>query len=195
MEISVISEEWKDIQGFEGFYQVSNLGHIRSVDRFVKSHHGKRIAKGKMLSPSKSKQTGYSQIHLYKFGSVYRYNVHSLVAKAFIPQNGKPYVNHKDGQKENNSADNLEWVTNAENHYHAVRIGANKNYGANNYKARTVLQLDKDGNVVKKWECIKDAERVLGIHAPNILKCCNGKRKTTGGFIWKYEEDVIHEHE
>ena len=186
-----IHEEWKYIQGFEGFYQVSNLGNIRSVDRTVKTHHGNRIVKGKKLSPSKSKQTGYYQIHLYKFGCVYRYNVHSLVAKAFVPQNGKSYVNHKDGNKENNSADNLEWVTNAENHYHAVLIGANKNYGANSYKARAVIQLDKEGNFIKKWECINDAVRDLGIHEANIVKCCNGKRKTTGGFAWKYEEVTI----
>ena len=188
---NIICEEWKDIQGFEGFYQVSNLGHIRSVDRFVKKHNGKRLIKGKILSPSKSKRTGYYQIHLYKLGCVYRYNVHSLVAKAFIPQNGKPYVNHKDGQKENNMADNLEWVTCTENHYHAVRIGANKNYGTNNYRARRVIQLSKDGKVIKLWECIKDAERSLGIHEANIVKCCTGKRKTTGGFMWKYEEVIV----
>jgi hypothetical protein len=184
----VAHEKWKDIQGFEGFYQISNFGRIRSVDRFVKSRHGQRVVKGKVLSPSKNKRTGYYQIHLYKFGCCYRYNVHSLVAKAFVPLNGKPYVNHKDGQKENNRADNLEWVTNAENHYHAVRLGLNKNYGANSYKARTVIQLDQEGNLIKKWECINDASYNLGIHQSNIVKCCNGERKTTGGFMWKYEE-------
>lgn len=181
-------ERWKDIEGFEGYYQVSNIGRIRSVDRCAKSYNGERIVKGKVLKPVMSKKTGYYQINLYKGGKKRGFNVHFLVAMAFVEQNGKPFVNHKDGRKTNNVADNLEWVTNRENQHHALKLGLNKNYGAKNYKARCVRQLDGEGNLIKEWGCINDAVRELGIQQPNVVKCCKGERKTAGGFVWEYAE-------
>jgi hypothetical protein len=83
----------------------------------------------------------------------------------------------------------LEWVTNQENQLHAIRIGLNKNLGENHKQARKVIQM-KNYKIIKIWGCINDAERQLKIHQSNIIKCCRGERKTTGGYQWKYFEEV-----
>ena len=111
-------EIWKDVVGYEGFYQVSNLGR-------VKSFHKNKV---KILEPHCDKTSrSYPRVNLCKENCMVKKLVHVLVAEAFIPNpQGKPMVNHKDGNKRNNRVDNLEWVTNSENVRHAFRIGLNR---------------------------------------------------------------------
>lgn len=121
-------EIWKPITGYEGLYSVSNLGNIKSLERVVP--HGKS---GTRRFPEKLKTPtdvhGYLYCHLYKNNSSKRFAVHRLVAEAFIPNlDGKPEVNHKDGDKHNNCVENLEWATKSENMRHAASIGLHSQY-------------------------------------------------------------------
>ena len=119
-------EEWRPVVGYEGLYEVSNTGQIRSFDRYVKYSNGRiHLHKGKVLSPIKDKD-GYLQVNLCYNGKIHQIKVHRIVAQAFIPNpNNLPQVNHKDEDKTNNSVDNLEWCT----------VKYNNNYGSRKDKA------------------------------------------------------------
>lgn len=121
-------EEWRSIKGFEGSYEVSDLGRVRSLDRMVNSaHNAKRIVLGQILRASKE-PNGYLRICLSIRNRYKSYSVHRLVAKAFIPNcDNKSQINHKDGDKENNTVPNLEWCTAKENSQHAVTTGLRVN--------------------------------------------------------------------
>lgn len=119
-----MNEIWKDVVGYEGYYQVSNLGNFRSLDRIIKyKKDGLRLYPGKslLLEPTKD---NYRRIVLMKEGIKARYMAHRLVAQAFIPNpNNKPCINHIDGCKYNNIVSNLEWCTASENCQHAINTG------------------------------------------------------------------------
>lgn len=112
-----MSEIWKDIEGYEGLYQVSNLGRVKSLDRIdCRGQH--REPKFMKARPTKQ---GYLRVGLWKNGKVKTVSIHRLVAEAFISKNFT--VNHKDGNKSNNTVDNLEWMTQKENNIHAYETG------------------------------------------------------------------------
>lgn len=118
-----MKEEWRDIDGFEGYYQVSSFGRIRSLDRTVKYSDGRVFSyKGIILkTENKIGNSGYNNVVLSVSGKQYYSDIHVLVAKAFVPNpENKPWVNHKDGNKLNNNKKNLEWVTKSENVIHAL---------------------------------------------------------------------------
>lgn len=207
-----MEEIWEDIEGYEGLYQVSNLGRVRSLDRKIYQDKDgstySRLIKGKVLKYNYDKQ-GYTLVHLCSDGKRSCKKVHRLVAKSFIKNGyGKEYINHKDGNKKNNSVNNLEWVTPSENNIHAYKIGLSKptrpmlgrkkekhpTYGLRgklNHKSKKVLQYDKNNNFIKEWECLADIERKLKIKESLISLCCRGIKyhKTAGGYIWKYKEE------
>ncbi len=110
------------------------------------------------------------------------FRVNRLVATAFIPNpEKKEQVNHKDGNKLNNNVDNLEWVTQKENQYHAWENGLNKN------KPKEVNQYDLNNSFIREWESAREIERQTKINRSNIACCCRGERKTAGGYIWRYK--------
>jgi hypothetical protein len=116
----IMEEIWKSIKGFEGLYEVSNLGNVRRLDSITSNGH---YWKGRVLK-LKNSTNGYSCISLFKSGEEHQYRVHRLVAKTFIKNtHNLPVVNHKDGNKKNNKEDNLEWTTKIENERHSVKIG------------------------------------------------------------------------
>lgn len=121
-------EVWKDIEGYEGLYQVSTCGNIKSLAKPRKNGNGRSyIQKEKLLKQSFT-TTGYKKVELYKDGKRKSFKVHRLVAIAFIPNpDNKPEVNHIDGNKINNNIDNLEWVTSSENSIHAYETGLSPN--------------------------------------------------------------------
>lgn len=143
-------EIWKPVVGYETFYEVSNLGRVRRLDKIVtaKSRWGgfrEFFIKGKILSGS-NYSNDYKFIPLCKNGTVKPQMIHRIVATAFIPNpENKPQVNHIDGNKKNNRVDNLEWVTQSENMIHAAKIGLVKNKGGENPYARSVI-LVKNGH-------------------------------------------------
>jgi len=189
-----MKEIWKDIRDYEGIYQVSNFGRIRSLDRI---NYAGRKWEGKILSPKKIK-TGYFQIALHYNGFTKYFYYHRLVAEAFIPNpDNLLEVNHKDENKHNNfvfinedgtvdlEKSNLEWC---DRKYNA-------NYGTIKERAaaarrREVLQYDLDWNLVKKWKSAREIERVLGFASGNIYSCCKRRkhfeRQYSKGYYWRY---------
>lgn len=182
-----MEEIWKDIKGYEGFYQVSNLGRVRSVDRWVNGNHINcdfQFVKGKLRKLRKNKN-GYWIVILRKNSSHKGFLVHRLVAEAFIPNpNSLPYINHKDENPENSVVDNLEWCTALYNlEYSDVPKRIAK------FKFRRVIQFDKDMNEIRRWNSLKEAAKSINRAQQNISKCCRGKVDTCGGYKWRYEDE------
>ena len=120
-------EIWKDIKDYEGLYQISNYGNVKSLPKERRNRRGVYIQKEKLLSLTNT-STGYKKVELVKDGKRKGFKVHRLVAQAFIPNpDEKPQVNHIDGDKTNNYVDNLEWATASENSIHAYNTGLNSN--------------------------------------------------------------------
>lgn len=175
-------ETWKDIEGYNGVYQVSDYGNVRSTDHYDCNKRN-RIA-GRTLKPGR-KNNGYLQVTLSdNFGEVKRYYVHRLVMNAFVGKCPEGYeVNHIDEDKENNALCNLEYVSHKEN----VNYGTNiKRRTEKNKKA--IQQFSRDGIYISDFESTIEAEIKTGIWHNNISKVCKGKAKTAGGFVWKYKE-------
>ena len=162
-------EIWRDIKGYEGLYQVSNCGRVRS------SYKG-----GRILKPNLSFY-GYWRVQLWRGGKGRSIYVHRLVAQAFIPNpDGKPQINHINGIKTDNRVENLEWCTNMENQLHASKTDLKSTV--------KILQLDRNGNVIKEWPSMVQAAQSVGVSKESIFACCNGLSKTSKNFIWRYKE-------
>ena len=179
-----MKEIWKDIKGYEGLYQVSNLGRVKSLDMILpyKRHNKEttRIRKGKILSPANMKN-GYLRVEMSN-KTKHRLNlVHRLVAIAFIPNpNNYKEINHINCDKQDNSAENLEWCSSSYNKIHAFE---NKLYKSE----KPILQI-KNGIVIKEWKSASQVFRELGYSQQSIGKVALGKRKSAYGYQWEYKE-------
>ena len=168
-----MNEIWKNIENYEGLYQVSNLGQVRSL----------KSGETKNLKPGNNGR-GYLFVILYKDGKMKRLYLHRLVAKAFIPNPlGYPVINHKDENPSNNHVSNLEWCS----------VRYNTCYGTSLKRiaaklSKPVLQYDKQNNFLRRWPSTMEVERKLGFHQAGICACSNGKCKTAYGFVWRYEK-------
>lgn len=168
------TEVWKNIEGYNGIYQVSDYGNVRSTNykmtqttRNLKQFHDGRA---------------YMKVKLCRYGQERTVAVHRLVATTFLENpDGKEEVNHIDGNTLNNNLSNLEWVTPKENMKHAYRIGH-----ITIPKIREVDQYSIDGKFIKHWVNIRTAAITLGVDPSAITKCCRGRLKKTGGFVWRY---------
>ena len=173
-----LREEWKPIKGYEGLYEISNLGQVKSLARKVSNGHVLVDCREKLLKPNTLKK-GYLQVTLYDGKSRRCFQVHRLVAEAFIPnQNNMPQVNHKNGNKQDNRLCNLEWTNNSGNQFHAWAIGLQKPHycGGGADKKRRVALLDADGNTEREFESIRAASIYLGCSSPaNLSHMLNGK--------------------
>ena len=170
------AETWKDIPEFEGYYQASSLGRIRSVDRLV--HHwgtsGCALRKGIILSPKLTKK-GYSEVVLVKKNKRYVRRVHRLVALTFLHKPvGYDVVNHINEVKTDNSISNLEWCTSQYN---------SEAYCGSRIK---IYQYTLDGNLVKIWNSVTKAATSVSGDKSGIQHCCKGSLKTYKGYIWTY---------
>lgn len=189
-----MKEIWKDIPNYEGMYQISNFGNVRSLDRVIYANKGnpKRnmFSKGKILINHVS-NTGYYRAKLCKNQKRKMFFVHRLVAEAFIPNpENKPQVNHIDGNRLNNHVENLEWATMSENVLHAYNTGLN--YGLRGDLSphkKAVLQFSSDSIFIKKWSCYAEAARAINGTREGIYNALNKKDcKRYKGFVWKYAE-------
>lgn len=172
-----MEEIWKDVEGWEDRYMVSNIGRVYSKSK-------KTMIKTRYVN-------GYESIGLNKNGKRVDTFVHRLVAKAFIPNpDNLPIINHKDENPSNNRVDNLEWCTYKYNNtYNDIHIRKAKK------TSRTVYQYDCDGNLISEFCSSKDASRVTGISNSNICDCCNGKLHITHNNVFSYtildKEDIL----
>lgn len=178
--------QWKDIHGYEGYYEVSTMGDVRSKDRIVpdKNSAGKHL-KGRIMKQSENKDSkrggqGYLVVNLRKNHTSNVIQVHRLVASAFIenPLN-LPTVNHKDGDKHNNCVENLEWATYGDNNIHALKSDLRSPRGCE------VARFDECGNIIDKFKSVSEASRETGISRGMISHCVNGRAYKAGGYVWK----------
>lgn len=178
-----MDEIWKPIKGYEGCYEISNYGNVRSLDRYVKSKcGGLRFLKGQILKLI-TDDDGYLRVGLNKNGKYYNYGVHRLVAEAFVPNpNNYPCVNHKDEIKSNNIFTNLEWCTNAYN----LKFGHRLEKVIKKRKI-PILQFTKEMEFVSYYESCSDAALINNFSSQgNINLCLKGYLKSAYGYIWKY---------
>lgn len=189
-----MDKEWRPVQGFEGIYEISNYGEVKSLERKFTRGKGNYSRKEKILKNSSDKD-GYPYVVLLKNKIRKTVKVHRLVAIAFLENNSlKEQVNHKDGIKSNPRADNLEWCTQSENQIHSYRVLKNKPNNANMGKfgkyasrAKPIYQMDFNDNIIKEWDCAIDASKDLKISMSSISSCAGGNKNYShaGGFKWK----------
>lgn len=169
----MVEEIWKPIKGYEGLYEISNWGRVKSLNY----HH---TGKPRLLRPKVDKY-GYLVVCFCKDGKRKYFFVHRLVAQSFIPNpDNLPQVNHKDENKKNNNADNLEWCT----------CLYNINYGSHNERraktqSKPVLQFSLTGEFIREWLSISECGR-NGFYTSCVCRCCNGELKSHKGFKWCY---------
>lgn len=193
-------EHWKDIEGYDGMYQVSDLGNVRSLDRI--NSYG-RFVKGRPRKQFINNATGYCYVNLSKGGKVANLLVHRLVALAFVENpNGKPTVNHINENKQDNRAQNLEWMTLPENlQYGTHNERSKKNrvaprgkdhpaFGKFGGESRTskgkVIGVRKDDpSVIVEFDSAASAARGLGLSTGQLCEAINGKAKSCGGYYWR----------
>ena len=184
-------EIWKNINGYEGVYQISNYGRIKSLERVFPHLGGHRSIKTKICKLQKDKGTGYSKYVLSNNGKKSPKSVHRLVAETFIPNpQNLPFVNHRDEIRTNNCVENLEWCT---PQYNLEYSNVNQRIAEKLYKR--VVQYDKDWNVLNIYKTTGDAARALGLSGySSIARCCKGEIGSVKGFIWRYEDEVNIPH-
>lgn len=182
-----MNEIWQPIENWEGLYQISNMGRIRSLDRMVKSRgNSYRLQKGKVLKTGTSKD-GYLQVTLSQSNKCKHAFIHRLVAQAFIPNPYHyPEVNHKDENKSNNCVSNLEWCNRKYNVNYGTCLKRTFKATLNGKCSKPVVQLTINDELIQKWPSMMEVERTLGINSGSISRCCRGKQKTAHGYRWKY---------
>lgn len=183
-----MEEIWKDIEGYEGLYQVSNFGRVRSLDRVEPYRNGgTRKRKGNMKILHKNKDE-YVIITLCKCSKHKTFTVHKLVWTSFVGPIPEGYeINHKDERPENNRLDNLNLLTHKQNINWGTGIQRHSFTQRNRpVTSKVVNQYSIDGIFIKQWPSTKEIERTLGFGNTSISKCCIGKLKTAYGFKWQY---------
>lgn len=178
-------EIWKSVEGFEGYYEVSNMGRVKSLARIISRKHGGPIVLDDKFINGELTIWGYRAVTLYKPEFRARRPIHRLVAKAFVPNPlGYKQVNHKNEIKTDNRASNLEWCD----------ARYNINYGTAPIRRAIkrgvpVVQMEMNGNVIARYYGLMEASRITGVARENIGKCCRGERHMAGGFKWKYAHE------
>ena len=185
--VVAMDEIWKDIQGYEGKYQVSNTGLVRSMNFNHITGLVKTIAQ-------KTDRYGYKVVQLHNNGERKHITVHRLVAKTFIPNENKlPQINHIDGNKSNNSVLNLEWCTGKENMEHGRKNGLFKNTEIASIKRRIeVTCASKTSGYIEYFPSQSHAAKAIGATVSEISEVVRGNRKSTHGFLlWSKSKGVV----
>ena len=190
-------EIWKDIEGYENLYKVSNMGRVKSLERMKWNGRGYQKVPEKILE-GYDIGNGYLYVGLYRGGKSKQCLVHRLVATAFLDNSDNlPEVNHKDENKKNNCVENLEWCSKLYNINYGTgsKRSAEKRRGRKQTeehikkRSKPVFSVDKDSGLIMYWESTREAERCTDIPHGNIINCCKGKAKSCGNHIWFYADD------
>lgn len=180
-------EIWKYLDGkYSNYYQISNIGNIRSLDRYVNGRYGKQLKKGILMKPYIS-NWGYKCIRLHT--PIRKHvSLHVLIAKAFIPNpHGLLVVDHVDGNKLNNNINNLEWVTQSENMNRSVKLGLSHS-GKSHVQSKPVLQFDINGKFINEFDNAAKASIDTGTCKASIYKVCTNTRNIANNFKWEYKK-------
>lgn len=176
---------WRDIKGYEGLYAVNENGEVKALGRKVK-HGNHYYTRKEQLMALTINEKGYLRVRLSKNGEAKTYRVHRIVAETFIPNpNNYKEVNRIDENKANNNYKNLEWCSREYNIEHSIKSGR--------FKIRKVSQYDLNGNFIKTYKSVSEAERETSIPKSHICKSILGRygHKTAGGYIWKSDKDIV----
>ena len=173
-------EAWKDVEGYEGLYKVSNLGNVMSL-RYRRGHFSKTLI-------PKCNSCGRLWVELSRDGVTKPMQIHRLVAIAFLPNpENYPEINHKDENPQNNRVDNLEWCTrqyNVNYYFDRRRNDSIKRNGK--LKESPIIQKTLDGEFVRMWDNSRQIKKELNLSDWSVSECCRGNRKTAYGFTWHY---------
>lgn len=184
-------EIWRDIPDYEGQYQVSNLGRVKSLERSISCKDGRKsyIVPKRIMKLNKD-NLGYLNVMLCKNGKIKRFRVHQLVARTFIPNpENLPMINHKNEIKTDNRVENLEFCTAKHNANYGTRNErlSKINKGKISLKRKTILQFTLDNVFIRVWDSATTASKELNINQSNITSCCRGKRNQCGGYVWRFK--------
>ena len=189
--MTIETEIWKPKKDYEGLYEVSNLGRVKSLGNGKSNNSKERI-----LKPDTTRN-GYLKVRLYKDGKRKQFLVHRVVVETFLPNpNNLPEVNHKDENKENNFVGtpendykdgNLEWCTREYNNNYGNRIQKIKEINTNGKCSKKVLQFTLDGVLIREWPSTQECGR-NGFSQSAVSACCRGEKPHYKGYIWRYKE-------
>lgn len=185
-------EEWRPVVGFEGLYEVSNLGRVKSLKREFTDSMGRHIIRPfKILKILIQSQTGYPYLTLHKNKKQYHPNIHRLVAEAFLPNpDNLPCVNHKDEDRTNSILSNLEWCTYGYNNTYNNNQRVRQTTRYRKRGSRKICQYDLNGNLIRKYDMWPlEFQRIYGMR---IQGCIDGSKQTAYGYVWRYEGEPFN---
>lgn len=202
LNADIPNEVWKPVIGWEGFYEVSNLGRAKSLARTKRNGKGRVYMPERILKPFPNTQ-GYLCIDLRREGESHKKTLHRLIASAFIPNpDNKPCIDHIDTNRQNNTVDNLRWCTVLENRHNPiseVKYSKGGMMGKNHPEkrkrkiresqphSRAVLQFTKEGELIAEYQSVNAAARAVGASQSNMTHACAG-RKSCSGYLWRYKD-------
>lgn len=188
-------QEWQPIEGYEGLYEISKIGRVKSLSRLKTTLLiGTFMTTEKILSAGL--REGYPSVSLTNKGGVYKsHSIHRLLAKAFIPNpKNLPCINHINAIRNDNRLENLEWCTWSHNNREAYRTGNQiplkpmlGRLGKFHSGSKPILQFSRNGDFIKEYSCASEAKRETGIDNKLISMACLGKISQTKGFVWKFK--------